>query len=84
MPTTLKGTSYLHLAELADEVGVTRQTLWRWRKEGSIPQGNRFRGRKILFNPAEVEAVREFAFRVEPIYEEQHESAQVSLFDRDP
>jgi predicted DNA-binding transcriptional regulator AlpA len=82
MPTRVRGVEFVNLSELADEIGVTRQTLWRWRKDGSIPQGNRFRGRKILFSPAEVEAVREFAFRVEPIYDEQ-ESLQVSLFDRD-
>jgi len=81
MPIQIEGTEYLNVLEVAEDVGVSRQTLWRWRKDGLIPQGNRFRGRKILFSPAEVEAVREFAFRVEPIHEEE-KSPQVSLFDR--
>lgn len=82
MPTTIDGVQYLQVSELAEELRVSRQTLWRWRKEGHIPQGNRFRGRRILFSPAEVDAVRQFAFKVEPIYEEEG-SAQVSLFDWD-
>jgi predicted DNA-binding transcriptional regulator AlpA len=83
MPVEIEGRRYLHLSELAREFGVTRQTLWRWRRDGHIPQGNRFRGRKVLFGPAEVEAVREFAYRLEPIHGDSKGSAQVSLFDVD-
>lgn len=79
MPQEIEGISYLHTTELAEEIGVSRQTIWRWRREGKIPAGNHFRSRQVLFSPSEVEAAREFAFGVQPILEEEDEE-QFSLF----
>jgi excisionase family DNA binding protein len=79
MPQEIEGIPYLHATELAEEIGVSRQTIWRWRRVGKIPAGNRFRGRQVLFSPSEVEAVRAFAFGVEPILEDEDEE-QFSLF----
>ena len=79
MPQEIDGVMYLHATELAEEIGVSRQTIWRWRREGKIPPGNRFRGRQVLFSPSEIDAVREFAFGVEPIFESEDEE-QISLF----
>lgn len=79
MPKEIEGVTYLHATELAEEMEVSRQTIWRWRRGGKIPAGNRFRGRQVLFSPSEVEAVREFAFGVKPILEDEKEE-QFSLF----
>ncbi len=67
LPLEIDGTKYYRANEIADEVGVSRQTLWRWRLENKIPMGHRFRGRQIVFTLEEYEAIREFANRIEPI-----------------
>lgn len=79
MPVKINEISYLTASDVLEEVGVTRQTLWRWRQEGKIPQGNRFRNRQVIFSPEEVEVIREFANRIEPIRED--EDVQLSLFN---
>ncbi len=63
----IEGVNYVSAAELAREVGVSRQTIWRWRKEGKIPAGHRFRDRQVMFTIREVEAIRRHANRIEPI-----------------
>lgn len=67
MPLEINKIRYLTLADLLKEVDVTRQTLWRWRQEGKIPPGHRYRNRQVICSPEEVEAIREHANRVEPI-----------------
>jgi len=57
----------LTATDVLEQVPVTRQTLWRWRQEGKIPAGHRYRNRQVVFTPDEVEAIREYANRVEPI-----------------
>ena len=79
MPQEIDGVTYLNVTEVAEEMKVSRQTLWRWRREGSIPAGNRYRGSEILFSPAEVDAIRRFAFGVQPI-DQPAGPDQISLF----
>lgn len=67
MVVEIDGNTYLSATELVAQLGVSRQTLWRWRQDGKIPAGHRFRGRQWFFTAAEVELVREYAFRIEPI-----------------
>lgn len=67
MPVEINGISYLTATDVLDQVPVTRQTLWRWRQEGKIPAGHRYRNRQVVFTSGEVEAIREYANRVEPI-----------------
>lgn len=67
MALKIEGTSYLAANELLEELAVSRQTLWRWRREGKIPQGHRYRDGKVVFTAAEADEVRQFANRVEPI-----------------
>ena len=67
MPTKIKGHQYWTVSEIADELGVSRQTLWRWRKADEIPQGCKARGNRVVFSLDEVVAIRAFAERVEPI-----------------
>jgi cysteine desulfurase len=61
MPTELDGCTYLTCAEVAEACGVSRQTIWRWRQAGVIPQGELRRGRAVLFSETEVEFVRAVA-----------------------
>ena len=79
MPVEINGIKYLSATELLDAVDVTRQTLWRWRQEGKIPAGHRFRGRQVVFSPDEVAAIEEYANRIEPI--DSADAAQLSLFN---
>jgi predicted DNA-binding transcriptional regulator AlpA len=79
MPFEIDGTEYLVASEVVEELGITRQTLWRWRNRGKVPTGRRFRGGQVLFTPAEVRVIREYANRVEPI--ENTHSGQLRLFN---
>jgi excisionase family DNA binding protein len=65
--TQIDGGIYFMSGEVAKSVGVTRQTLWRWRSEGRIPAGRRYRGRHVMFTEAEVETIGRFAHRLEPV-----------------
>ncbi len=67
MPREIGGVVYVSAAEVAKEVGVSRQTLWRWRRDGKIPCGHRARDRQILFTEREVDEIRSHANKIEPI-----------------
>jgi len=67
MPVTVAGRTYYSNVEVAEELKVTRQTLWRWREKGKIPAGMRSRSRQVLFTETEVELIRSYANRLEPI-----------------
>ena len=82
MPTVVNEISYITASELLEELDVTRQTLWRWRQEGKIPSGHRYRGRQVLFSAEEVEVIREFANRIEPI--DGSSGGQLNLFNGIP
>jgi transcriptional regulator with XRE-family HTH domain len=79
MRFTLEGMNYFSAAEVAREVGVSRQTLWRWRQDGKIPSGRRYRDHQVVFTSDEFAAVREFAHRIEPI--DATPQNQLKLFD---
>jgi predicted DNA-binding transcriptional regulator AlpA len=63
----IEGAEYFFGSELAEDLSVSRQTFWRWRTEGKIPNGRRFRGSRVVFNKDEVEAIRAYANLLEPI-----------------
>ncbi|WP_437763381.1 hypothetical protein WMF27_41275 [Sorangium sp. So ce281] len=67
MSFVLDGTTYFSAAEVVRDIGVARQTLWRWRQDGKIPAGRRYREHQVVFTAEEFAAIREFAHRIEPI-----------------
>ena len=78
MSREIGGVRYVPAAEVARDIGVSRQTLWRWRRDGKILNGHRFRDRQIVFTEPEVKEIREHAFKVEPIPEA--DNRQLTLF----
>jgi hypothetical protein len=78
MSIQINGVTYFSATEITQELAVSRQTLWRWRQEGKIPAGHRYRDRKILFTAHEAETIRQFANRIEPI--DQPDLHQPDLF----
>ena len=68
MPLMIEGERYYCATEILTELSVSRQTFWRWRREGKIPPGYRDRARRVLFTPPELEAIRAHANLVEPIH----------------
>jgi predicted DNA-binding transcriptional regulator AlpA len=78
MPIYVSGLRYFTASEVVDQLGVSRQTLWRWRQDGKIPSGHRFRNRYVVFTPAEVKAIEHFATQIDPI--EPADNVQGDLF----
>jgi len=67
MPLTIEGVCFYTNTEVARTLGVSRQTLWRWRAEGGVPQGRRYRRKSVVFTKDEVDQIAAFANRIEPI-----------------
>lgn len=67
MPIAVEGITYFSAVEVVQDVGVSRQTLWRWRQEGKVPAGRRYRDKQVLFTPAELDQIRQHANRIEPL-----------------
>jgi predicted site-specific integrase-resolvase len=65
--TKINGIEYFTVPEILKELRIVRQTLWRWRQQGKIPAGHRYRDRNLLYTSDEVEEIRQFANRVEDI-----------------
>lgn len=79
MPIQIEGLAYFSATDIHKDLGVARQTLWRWRKARKIPQGRRYRDRQVVFTEQEVEAIREYANRLEPA--DETVANQLALFD---
>lgn len=80
MPVQVDGVSFYSVTELSDSLGISRQTLWRWRNDGHVPLGRRYGGRQIVFTKQEVEQIREYAHRMEPL--DPSSNDQLRLFHR--
>ena len=65
--TKINGIEYFTVPDIIKELRIARQTLWRWRQQGKIPPGHRYRDRNLLYTLDEVEEIRQFANRVEDI-----------------
>ena len=80
MPTTVHGTDFYTASEAADLCGVSRVSLWRWKRAGAIPAGRRYRGKELLFTRPELEAIYAHAHRLEPEDARAGLANQLSLF----
>jgi Helix-turn-helix domain len=77
-PVEIDGVEYFTAADVAAVLKISRQTLWRWRRAGKIPLGHRFRDGQTFFTRNEVEEIKEFAQRIEPI--DAPDRSQLELF----
>ena len=66
-PLSIEGVAYFTAAQVARVAGVTRQTLWRWRQDGKVPTGRRYRDKQILFTQTELDRIRDYAHRLVPL-----------------
>ena len=66
MPLQLDQQTYFTASEVTRELGISRQTLWRWRQEGLAPPGHRFRDRQVVFTAEEFRTLKDYANRLEP------------------
>lgn len=67
MTIDVDGCRYYSPREVMEMVGISRQTLWRWRRQGKIPPGHRFRDRRLVFSVGELETIQRFVNRIEPV-----------------
>lgn len=67
MPLELNGRLYYAVDDVLADLGISRQTLWRWRRSGAVPAGHRFRDRQVVFDEDEFEAIRSYATHIEPL-----------------
>ena len=85
MAVELDGEVYLCVSEVVKRLEISRQTLWRWRTEGVIPTGHRYRGAQVVFSISEVEKIEAYAHRLEPIsVGSSSDSNQLRLFNGGP
>jgi len=49
MSLTIEGVEFFTNTEVAHRLGVSRQTLWRWRADGDVPAGRRYRRKSVVF-----------------------------------
>ena len=82
MTVEIEGAVYFCVSDVVDRLAVSRQTLWRWRQEGKIPKGHRFRGKQVVFSAEEMKMIEAFANRLEPIGASSIDQSQLRLFDR--
>ena len=80
MPVRVAGSEYLTANEVCDLVGISRQTLWRWRQDEKVPLGQRLRGRQLLFSQTDVADIQRYATHLEPA--EPARPGQLNLFSR--
>jgi excisionase family DNA binding protein len=69
MPVTINSQTYYRTTEVCRMVGISRNTLFRWLKEGSLTgiEHRDYRGWR-LFTQAQVDAMKEKTSRVVNIY----------------
>ncbi|MGE3668527.1 MAG: helix-turn-helix transcriptional regulator [Polyangiaceae bacterium] len=65
-PVEIAGVQYHTLAEVLEITGITRQTLWRWRRESKVPAGHRYRDKQLLYTRSELLQIQTYANRLQP------------------
>lgn len=66
MPVEIGGVMYYSTADIIAVIDVSRQTLWRWRLDGKVPEGCRYRDGSVLFTDTEYQAMCAYAHRLAP------------------
>ena len=64
---SVDGTTYWTVTGIAQQLGIARQTLWRWRRDEKVPKGRLYRGQIVLFSEEEAARIYEFANRLSPL-----------------
>lgn len=67
MSLQVEGVDYWRAREVCAHLQISRQTLWRWRQQGKVPTGHRYRDNSIIFTEREVEEIRAYANRIESL-----------------
>ena len=80
VPFFVSGTPFYTATEATEIVGVSRQSLWRWRRDSLVPCGRRYRGRELLYTRDEVEAIYAHAHRLERADAAERLALQLDLF----
>ena len=84
VPILVSGTHFYTATDTTELVGVSRQSLWRWRRESLVPCGRRYRGRELLYTREEVEAIYAYAHRLERADAAVRLAPQLDLFALHP
>ena len=63
----IHGNAYFTVNGIADKLGISRQTIWRWRQAGKIPAGHKYRDKWVVFTEEEYDEILRFSNRLEPI-----------------
>lgn len=64
MPVMIAGNSYLQIQEVAEILGISRQTLQRWFREGkAVDVARDFRGWRV-FSQADIDRLRSVVEKV--------------------
>lgn len=65
-PVEVAGTRYYSVAQVAELLGISRSSLWRWRRDELVPQGQKHRRTgKVLFTREEFDQIRAYAEQLE-------------------
>lgn len=73
----INGIEYFAASGIVKELGVSRQTFWRWRQRQQIPVGHRFRDGRIVFTSQETEAIKSYANSIESISQTHHKQGRL-------
>jgi hypothetical protein len=63
----VEGEKYVLQSSIEHDLGVSRQTIWRWRTSGKVPAGNVYREKQVVFTISEAREIYDYANRVKPI-----------------
>lgn len=78
MSLKINGIVFYTTQEVLKKCKVSRQTIWRWKKEGKVPKGRKFRDGKLLFTESELRSIYDFANSLIP--HEISDEKQLKLF----
>ena len=84
MPVEVSGIRFFNVRDVAEIVGVSRQSIWRWHRDNKIPSPRyiRKKHKHRLFTREEVEKIYEYAHRLESVDSTEEFEHQLKLFDQ--